>query len=146
MKLTQKDLDSGKRKVEDEVRELIRTNFNCYIPNIEVECDDDEGNKIGYIRIEFPVFNRVTNKRKVIRTTFIFESDVSSKDIINNFENFVKVVLMTVNKPLEDNDKFITDKIDLHDAFCVDMDLLKIHKRALVNGSGFESLNVGYRI
>ena len=142
----QKDLDSGKRKVEDEVRELIRTNFNCYIPNIEVECDDDDGNKIGYIRIEFPVFNPVTNKRKVIRTTFTFESDVSSKDVINNFENFVKVVLMTVNKPLEDNDKFITDKIDLYDAFCVYMEPLKIHKRALVNGSGFESLNVGYRI
>lgn len=142
----QKMLDSGKHKVENKIGELIKESFNCYIPNYKVECKDDDGNEINYIRIEFPTFNPVTNKRKIIRTSFTFKSDVSSEDLINNFENFCKVVLITVNKPLEDNDKWITDEIDLYDAFYVYMDTLEIHKRAIVNGSGFESLNVGYRM
>ena len=146
----QKYLDSDKHKIEDEIRELIRTNFNCYIPNCDVECKDDDGNEIEYIRIEFPVFNSVTNKKKIIRTEFTFESDVSSKDMIDNFENFIKVALMVAHKPLEENDMWIRvkdkDNFDLYDAFYVYVDAIKIHKRAIVNGSGFESLSFGYRI
>lgn len=129
----------------DEERKLIAEHFRKLLPKefemIDVDYEMRYSRFIAYWRR--CDYKNKSNGRSYFAAGHIY---LRSKDVINNFENFVKVVLMTVNKPLEDNDKFITDKIDLYDAFYVYMDILKIHKRALVHGSGFESLNVGYRI